>query len=37
MEFLEKVSYFKDSWLPAKDLVEEAIKKRLEVCTVVVS
>ena len=31
-EFLESVLYFKDSWLPARSLVEEAVEKRFEAC-----
>ena len=31
-EFLERVFYFKDSWLPARSLVEDAVKKRFEAC-----
>eukprot|EP00794_Sanderia_malayensis_P016632 gene16632-18322_t len=30
-EFMDRVSYFKDAWLPAKSLVQEAISKRFEV------
>jgi len=30
-EFLERVFYFKDSWLPARSLVEDAVKKRFEI------
>jgi uncharacterized UPF0160 family protein len=29
-EFLDKVKYFAVSWLPAKKIVEEAVKKRFE-------
>ena len=30
-EFLDKVLYYKKSWLPARELVEEAVKGRKEV------
>ena len=30
-EFLDRVSYYNDTWLPAKELVREAVKKRHEV------
>uniref|UniRef100_K1PVU6 UPF0160 protein MYG1, mitochondrial n=1 Tax=Magallana gigas TaxID=29159 RepID=K1PVU6_MAGGI len=30
-EFLDKVLYYKKSWLPARELVEEAVKGRTEV------
>ena len=30
-EFLDKVLYYKKSWLPARELVEEAVKRRKEV------
>lgn len=33
-EFLDRVNYYNDNWLPAKELVREAINKRLEVCYV---
>ena len=31
-EFTEAVSYFQRSWLPAKQIVEQAISSRHEVC-----
>ncbi|XP_048731571.2 MYG1 exonuclease-like [Ostrea edulis] len=30
-EFMDKVLYYKKSWLPARELVEEAVKGRMEV------
>lgn len=30
-EFLEQVNFYKSAWLPARELVEEAIKKRRQV------
>ena len=34
-EFLDKVLYYKKSWLPARELVEEAVKGRKEVTVTV--
>ena len=30
-EFTERVTYYRDSWMPARQLVAEALKKRMEV------
>lgn len=30
-EFLSQLDYFASAWLPARDIVEEALKKRTEV------
>jgi len=35
-EFLDRICFYRDSWLPARSLVKEAICKRKEVSLAVV-
>lgn len=32
-EFLDRLEFYQSSWLPARAVVEEAVKKRLRVCS----